>query len=67
MYDFNNIVTNQLVSSDTKMISEDVQYEVQVTNAYKNYGEKNVFNGLNMKVRSGSMWVFFYFIFFPDD
>uniref|UniRef100_A0A2S2Q9L0 ABC transporter G family member 23 n=1 Tax=Sipha flava TaxID=143950 RepID=A0A2S2Q9L0_9HEMI len=38
------------------MINEDIQYEVQVKNAYKNYGEKNVFNGLNMKVTSGSIY-----------
>ncbi|XP_025415789.1 uncharacterized protein LOC112687357 isoform X2 [Sipha flava] len=38
------------------MINEDIQYEVQVTNAYKNYGANNVFNGLNMNVTSGSIY-----------
>lgn len=37
------------------MINEDMPYDVKVTSAFKSYGRKKVFNGLNMNVMSGSM------------
>lgn len=37
------------------MHDEEVQYDIKVVNAFKSFGEYNVINGLNMKVRSGSM------------
>lgn len=38
------------------MIDEEIQYDVKVMNAFKRYGEHNVFNGLNMNVSSGSIY-----------
>ncbi|KAE9545466.1 hypothetical protein AGLY_001009 [Aphis glycines] len=38
------------------MIDEEIQYDVKVINAFKRYGEHNVFNGLNMNVSSGSIY-----------
>jgi len=37
------------------MIDNEIQYDVQVINAFKSYGGHKVFNGLNMNVTSGSM------------
>lgn len=37
------------------MINDEIQYCVKVNNAFKSYGMYNVFNSLNMKVKSGSM------------
>lgn len=37
------------------MIDKDIDYSLNVVNAFKNYGKKNVFNGLNINVMSSSM------------
>lgn len=37
------------------MEEENPKYDITVTNAFKKYGKNNVFNGLNMTVKSGSM------------
>lgn len=38
------------------MTNDDMDdYELQVVNAFKSYGEKKVLSGLNMIVKSGSM------------
>lgn len=43
------------------MINEEfTQYDVTVINAFKSYGEINVLNGLDMNIKSGSMWVVYY-------
>lgn len=34
---------------------EKIKYDITVTNAFKKYGQNNIFNGLNMTVKSGSM------------
>lgn len=34
---------------------ENIKNDITVTNAFKKYGQNNVFNGLNMTVKSGSM------------
>ncbi|XP_060878331.1 ABC transporter G family member 23-like [Metopolophium dirhodum] len=33
-----------------------IKYDITVTNAFKKYGQNNVFNGLNMTVKSGSIY-----------
>jgi len=33
----------------------EIKYDIKVTNAFKKYGQNNIFNGLNMAVKSGSM------------
>lgn len=35
--------------------ADNVQYDIKVVSAYKSYGEKNIINGLDMNVPSGSM------------
>jgi len=42
---------------EQNMKEEKIKYDITVTNAFKKYGQNNVFNGLNMTVKSGSMWV----------
>lgn len=37
------------------MIDKEIDYSLNVFNAFKNYGTKNVFNGLNINVKSSSM------------
>lgn len=38
------------------MVDEETQYTVNVVNAFKSFGENNyVLNGLNIKVKSGTM------------
>ncbi|KAF0762245.1 ABC transporter G family member 23-like [Aphis craccivora] len=33
-----------------------IKYDIKVTNAFKKYGQNNIFNGLNMAVKSGSIY-----------
>ncbi|CAI6347958.1 unnamed protein product [Macrosiphum euphorbiae] len=43
------------------MEDETIKYDIKVTNAFKKYGQNNVFDGLNMSVKSGSMKTFEYY------
>ncbi|XP_022175207.1 ABC transporter G family member 23-like [Myzus persicae] len=41
---------------EQNMEEENPKYDITVTNAFKKYGKNNVFNGLNMTVKSGSIY-----------
>lgn len=40
---------------EQNMEEETIKYDIKVTNAFKKYGQNNVFDGLNMSVKSSSM------------
>lgn len=37
------------------MIRDEIKYDINVTNAFKNYGRCNILNGLELKVEACTM------------
>jgi len=48
-------IGNNINKMEQNMEEETIKYDITVTNAFKKYGQNNVFDGLNMSVKSGSM------------
>lgn len=48
-------IGNSINKMEQNMREEIIKYDIKVINAFKKYGQNNVFNGLNMSVKSGSM------------
>ncbi|XP_025200634.1 ABC transporter G family member 23-like [Melanaphis sacchari] len=41
---------------DQTLEERKIKYDIKVTNAFKKYGQNDIFNGLNMTVKSGSIY-----------